>query len=220
MLLALVILPLLFAGLAFAIPSARVRPWLVPIGAAVNATLTVLALTRPRPSALGGWVVLDPLGKLVLAFLSLLYLLCALYAPAYLAVRPQRRNRIFCAALLAFFFTRGGGGVKAEPGADTLVRIDPRTNKVAVTIPLPEGAQGGLLAIGDGSIWMENFVGVYRVDPGTNAITGELTVSHPGRCGVSTFLDFPCVGPITTARGFLWAYDSIGRRLLRAADRG
>ena len=103
MLLALVILPLLFAGLAFAIPSARVRPWLVPIGAAVNATLTVLALTRPRPSALGGWVVLDPLGKLVLAFLSLLYLLCALYAPAYLAVRPQRRNRIFCAALLAFF---------------------------------------------------------------------------------------------------------------------
>jgi hydrogenase-4 component F len=101
-LLALVILPLVLGAIAFAIPSARLRPWLVPTGAVGHALLTALALTKPWPSALGGWLVLDPLGKLVLAFLSLLYLLCALYTPAYLALRAQRRNRIFCAALLAF----------------------------------------------------------------------------------------------------------------------
>jgi len=105
-------------------------------------------------------------------------------------------------------------------GTNSLTRIDPRTNKVAVTIPLPAGAQGGLLAIGDGSIWIENFVGAYRVDPTTNAVSGAFMPTHPGRCGVSTFLDFPCVATITAARGFLWAYDPIGRRLLRVADRG
>jgi streptogramin lyase len=108
----------------------------------------------------------------------------------------------------------------STPGTNSLTRIDPATNTVAVTIPLPAGAQGGLLAIGGGSIWIENFTGVYRIDPHTNAITGRFTVSHPGRCGVTTFLDYPCVGEIAFARGFLWVFDPIGRRLLRVADRG
>ena len=102
MLAALVLLPLAFGALAFATPSQRLRPWLVPLGAVCHAALTVLALVAPPRPALNGWLVLDPLGRLVLAFLSLLYLLCAFYTPAYLALRPQHRNRFFCAALLGF----------------------------------------------------------------------------------------------------------------------
>ncbi|MGE3807636.1 MAG: proton-conducting transporter membrane subunit, partial [Gemmataceae bacterium] len=34
-------------------------------------------------------------------FLSLLFFLCSLYAPGYLALRPERSNRVFCANLLA-----------------------------------------------------------------------------------------------------------------------
>src|SRR5947207_917517 len=102
MLVALVLIPLLLAAVAFAIPSQRLRPWVVPVGGLAHATVTALALAHQRPSSFHGWLVLDPLGKLVLALLSLLYLLCALYTPGYLALRRHRPNRTFCAALLGF----------------------------------------------------------------------------------------------------------------------
>jgi hydrogenase-4 component F len=99
---ALFLLPLALGLLALATPSQRVRPWLIPIGASLHAALTIVVLVRPPPPAFNGWLVLDPLGRLVLAFLSLLYLLCAFYTPTYLGQRPQQRNRFFCAALLGF----------------------------------------------------------------------------------------------------------------------
>jgi hydrogenase-4 component F len=43
--------------------------------------------------------MLDALGKLVLGFISVLFFLCSLYAPAYLALRPDQPNRVFCACL-------------------------------------------------------------------------------------------------------------------------
>jgi hydrogenase-4 component F len=101
-LLALVLLPLCFAALAYATPRTRLRPWLVTLGGVCHAALTTVVLVQPPLSALGGWLVLDPLGKLVLGFVSLLYLLCSFYAPSYLALRPARSNRGFCTALLAF----------------------------------------------------------------------------------------------------------------------
>ena len=56
------------------------------------------------PSAIAletsGWLALGPLGKLFLGFVSLLFFLCSLYAPGYLAVRAERPNRILCANLL------------------------------------------------------------------------------------------------------------------------
>ncbi len=102
MLLALILAPLLFALLAFLSPSERWRPWLVPAGGAVHLVLTGLAVRSPMASTLGGWLAIDALTRLILPLLSLLFLICALYAPAYLRIRPERPNRVFCAGLLLF----------------------------------------------------------------------------------------------------------------------
>jgi hydrogenase-4 component F len=48
----------------------------------------------------GGWLLLDALGKVILGFLSVLFFLCSLYAPGYLALRSSRPNRVFCTTLL------------------------------------------------------------------------------------------------------------------------
>ena len=99
----LIVFPLVMATLAFAVPSERWRPWLLPAAAAGHLAVVAWALAAPpsdfAPGA-AGWLALDPLGKLFLGFVSLLFFLCSLYAPGYLAVRTERRNRVFCANLL------------------------------------------------------------------------------------------------------------------------
>jgi hydrogenase-4 component F len=99
----LVLFPLILAGLAFAVPSDRWRPWLLPPGAALHLALAgLLIFGRPEWAGgvdLGGWLRLDPLGKVVLGLMSVLFCACALYAPAYLALRAGRPNRVFCANL-------------------------------------------------------------------------------------------------------------------------
>jgi hydrogenase-4 component F len=93
--------PLTLAALTFAVPSNRWRPWLLPLGALGQLVLVVLVLCLPRESARvtipGGWLTLDALGKVVLAFLTVLFFLCSLYAPGYLRLRRDRPNRLFCA---------------------------------------------------------------------------------------------------------------------------
>lgn len=103
MALALFLAPLLFALMAISLPSARVRPWLVPLGAAVHLALVVLTLRGSDDvSALGGWILVGKLGRVALPLVSVLFFACSLYVPSYLALRPERSNRVFCAALLAF----------------------------------------------------------------------------------------------------------------------
>src|SRR5262249_53677114 len=48
---------------------------------------------------LGGWLLLDALGKIVLGLLAVLFFLCSVYAPGYLTIRSDRPNRVFCANL-------------------------------------------------------------------------------------------------------------------------
>ena len=87
----LILFPLVMAAATFALPSNRGRALAAASGGA----------GAPRPgfrrpcssrgngpaiSGLGGWLLLDPLGKLVLGFLSVLFFLCSLYAPGYLAL--------------------------------------------------------------------------------------------------------------------------------------
>ncbi len=97
----LILVPLLFGAAAAAAPSNRWRPWLVPLGGLAHLVLVMLALSGDPVTAFRGWLVLDALGKLVLGFVSVLFFLCSLYAPGYLALRPDRPNRVFCACLLA-----------------------------------------------------------------------------------------------------------------------
>jgi hydrogenase-4 component F len=100
---ALILLPLALAVLTYAMPSGRWRPWLLPLGAAGHLALAVAALALgtlgDTVSGFEGWLLLDPLGKLVLGLVSLLFFLCSLYAPGYLALRADRPNRVFCANL-------------------------------------------------------------------------------------------------------------------------
>lgn len=96
----LILIPLLAAAAAVMVPSDRWRPWLVPLGGLGHLVLVGYALAGTPVSAFNGWLFLDPLGKLVLGFISVLFFLCALYAPGYLALRADRPNRVFCGCLL------------------------------------------------------------------------------------------------------------------------
>jgi hydrogenase-4 component F len=100
MALALILFPLAMAAVVFAMPSRRWRPWFVPLACLGHVVLTALALQSAEVTGLGDWLVLDPLGKVLLGFISLLFLLCTIYTAGYLNRRPDRPNRVFCACLL------------------------------------------------------------------------------------------------------------------------
>jgi hydrogenase-4 component F len=97
----LILVPLLAAGGAVLTPSNRWRPLWVPAGGLAHLVLMGMAMATGPSAAMHGWLALDALGMVVLGFISLLFFLCALYAPAYLELRPDRPNRVFCGCLLA-----------------------------------------------------------------------------------------------------------------------
>ncbi len=101
MLLALVLVPLAFAGLAALIRSSHKRPWLLPIGGSVHLALAAIAVLGPAAPE-SAWLGLDPLNRIVLGFLSLLFFLCSIYARGYLALRTNQPARIFTASLFVF----------------------------------------------------------------------------------------------------------------------
>src|SRR6478736_260921 len=105
MIYSLILFPLVMAAVTFAVPSNRWRPWLLPLGGLGHLGLVAVAILHPADGAvmsgLGGWLLLDALGKVILGFLSVLFFLCSLYAPGYLALRVDRPNRVFCTNLFA-----------------------------------------------------------------------------------------------------------------------
>ncbi|MCX7024243.1 MAG: proton-conducting transporter membrane subunit [Spirochaetes bacterium] len=98
----LILFPLAMAGLALSIPSNRWRPVLLPMAAAVHAAGTVAVLMRPEWGSTFAWLVLDPVGKVILLTVSVLYFFSSFYAVGYLKYREERSNRFFTACLLAF----------------------------------------------------------------------------------------------------------------------
>jgi hydrogenase-4 component F len=100
--LALIIFPMLVAALAAVMRSNRMRPWLLPPAAAVHLTLVTLALVRPWPPSVYGWLALDPPGRIVLLVVGVLFFVCAIYSVGYLRYRAELSNRIFCIGLLVF----------------------------------------------------------------------------------------------------------------------
>jgi hydrogenase-4 component F len=98
----LIALPLAAAVLAFATNSIRFRTRLLPATAALHLACLLFALRgwdAVRPDA---WLGLDALGGWTLLVVSVLFCFCACYAPAYLALRPDRDNRVFVASFLSF----------------------------------------------------------------------------------------------------------------------
>jgi hydrogenase-4 component F len=107
MLYLLIAFPLVMAAAAYAVPSNRVRPWLLPVGALGQLAL-VGGMLYPEllpfavsASELNGWLTLDALGRVFLGYLSVLFCLVSFYAPGYLALRSDRDNRVLCANLFA-----------------------------------------------------------------------------------------------------------------------
>jgi len=101
-----VVVPIAMGLAALAVPSARYRPWLVPAGGVLHASLAVVILTTDLGQPMfASWLAIGALGRVLLGFVSAQFLVCSFYAPGYLALRPERSNRMFCAALLVLLGT-------------------------------------------------------------------------------------------------------------------
>ena len=102
MLIALILLPLFLAAMAALVPSDRWRPWLLPVAGCLHFATTLALLLRSEPVVCGPWLVLDPLGKIILLVVSGLFLFSSFYAVGYLQHKPDHPNRVFCVCLLSF----------------------------------------------------------------------------------------------------------------------
>ena len=98
-----------------------------------------------------------------------------------LGIAEPKRNRwplavavvgvaLIGAALAGFFLTSRGGGTRPEPGADSLVRIDPRTNKVVGTMAV--GRLAGSVAADSRYVWVTSTGDgtVWRIDAKTGSV--------------------------------------------------
>lgn len=97
---ALIILPLIGAAVTWLIPYDRLRPKVLSLFVFAHLGVTIQLLSFTPPPSPGGWFVLDPLGKIVLLSISVLFLFCALYSVGYLFYRRERSNRVLCIGLL------------------------------------------------------------------------------------------------------------------------
>ena len=102
LLVALIAMPLLAAGLAWVIRSESSRPVVLPVTAAGHLALTLFAISAESQTSLGGWLALDPAGRLVLLLLSVLFAICSVYSVGYLGYRRELSNRVFVPCLLLF----------------------------------------------------------------------------------------------------------------------
>ncbi len=98
----LILVPLLAAGLAFAVSSPALRAWILPTVGVLHLGLLLVALADWRTLPANAWFGLDALGGWVLLVISVLFCICAFYAPAYLALRPDRDHRVLSTCLLGF----------------------------------------------------------------------------------------------------------------------
>ena len=98
----LVLVPVILALAAYLLPSDRWRPWLLPVGGLIHLGLVMKTLAESSPLPVGAWLGIDPLGRLVLLLVSLLFCGCGFYGVGYLRFRIKWGNRIFVTCLLLF----------------------------------------------------------------------------------------------------------------------
>ena len=94
----LLVCPALCSAAVVLLPSNRWRPWLIPTAGLVHLFL-VLNLLRTYSGqedvqAFNDWLVVDPLNKMFLTYVSVLFVIVSRYAPAYLSQRKERNNRV------------------------------------------------------------------------------------------------------------------------------
>lgn len=99
---AMILLPIVMAFAAFAIPSNRIRPWILPLGSALHLTLVIAFLVKPEEAKPSSWLALDAPGMVVLLIISVLFFFCSIYCVGYLRHRQERSNRVFVSCLLVF----------------------------------------------------------------------------------------------------------------------
>jgi len=102
LILALINLPLLAALVVWFMKPGMNRVRVLPVVGVAHFLLVFTALFHVfhlRPDA---WFRLDALGGWVLVTVSILFNICAFYAPAYLALRLDRDFRVFSACMLLF----------------------------------------------------------------------------------------------------------------------
>ena len=96
----LVMIPLAGACAAWFVGSEKLRPRVLALAATVHLCLVFPAIFFDSPPQDGSWICLDPIGRLVLLSISVLFCAAAWYAVGYLSYRQERSNRAYCSAIL------------------------------------------------------------------------------------------------------------------------
>ena len=128
----LIAIPLLTALLAIVMPSAVWRARLLPMAGGAHLACLLAALRGWSTLAPEAWLGLDALGGWVLLVISVLFNVCAWYAPGYLELRPERPNRLFVGSFLTFL---GLASLVAQARHPGLVWVGMETMTLA-TAPL------------------------------------------------------------------------------------
>lgn len=102
----MIVFPWLMAGVAAAVRSNRLRPWLLPVTSVTHIVLTGILLWRPAATG-SPWFALDPLGRLILLLISTLFLFFSFHAVGYLRNRADQPNRVFCTCMTGFLGVAG-----------------------------------------------------------------------------------------------------------------
>jgi hydrogenase-4 component F len=113
---ALILIPLLAAGIAWSIQPGINRARILPVTGIIHFVLTVASLTKVFCVSPSAWFRLDPLGGWVLLVVSAVFAMVSFYAPAYLALRPDRNYRIFCVSMLGFLSMASLVATARHPG--------------------------------------------------------------------------------------------------------
>jgi hydrogenase-4 component F len=87
------------AAAALAISSNRYRPWILPLTGLTHLVLVIFVMQMPVVEMFSQTLKLDPVGRVFLPYISVLFFLSSCYAPTYLALRVDRDNRVLCTCL-------------------------------------------------------------------------------------------------------------------------
>jgi hydrogenase-4 component F len=112
----LINLPLAFAALVWFMKPGMHRAKVLPVAGLIHLALVVVALTHAFNLKPDAWFRLDSLGGWMLLVVSVVFNICAAYAPSYLALRTERDFGIFGVAMLGFLGMASLVAASRHPG--------------------------------------------------------------------------------------------------------